>query len=501
MATSSPLNLVSLDGKTGFTYQVPQTSSFSVLGDINSDKVDDSLITIPGVTDLTTGNTSPGKNYIIFGSATNPATSTFDAAKLNGTNGLTLLVPNATVAGSTAGTPYSYTLPYSVSTAGDVNGDGITDLIVGFSAALVPSLNPNETISAADTYIVYGNKNGFGATLDPTKVDGTNGFKITGGYLVTTTDLNNDGLSDVLVGNPNASPNGVSKAGQVYALFGKVGGGFGSSVDVASINGTNGLVINGVAANDLLGAGIPQSGDLNGDGLSDLVLERGNNPESAVLKPEYIVYGFNGDIAGLTLTAPTLNATNLTGAALTVDLSKSTFSIAFGENRFLDRPTAGLLNVNGTAQDDSIIGNGANNILIGNGGSDDLTGGAGDDTLEGRQGLDYLKGGAGNDQFIFSTNGVFNAATIGVDVISDFTRGDKLAFSRGTFELGKKLKFQTVENLKAAQRSSADFTYVRGSGALFYNENGAAKGFGKGGQFAELSSGLNLSTKDCAIVQ
>ena len=499
MAISSPLNLSSLDGKTGFTYQVPQNSFFSVLGDINGDKADDSLISIFGGTDPTTGNVLPGKNYIIFGSTNNPATSAFDATKLNGTNGLTIVVPNATVAGSTMGTPYSYTLPYGVSAAGDVNGDGITDLIVGLSAGI--ALNPGETISAPSTYIVYGNKNGFGTTLDPTKVDGTNGFKITGGYLVTTADLNNDGLSDVLVSNPNASPNGASQAGQIYTLFGKVGGGFGASVDVSSINGTNGLVINGVAANDLLGAGGSQSGDLNGDGLSDVVLERGNNPESTGLKPEYIVYGFNGDIAGLTLTAPTLDATNLTGASLSVDLSKLTFSIAFGETRSLDRPTAGLLNVNGTALDDSITGNGANNILIGNGGSDDLAGGAGDDTLNGRQGVDYLEGGAGNDQFTFSMNGVFNAATMGVDVINDFARGDKLAFSRGTFELGKKLKFQTVENLRAAQRSSADFTYVRGSGALFYNENGAAQGFGKGGQFAELTSGLNLSTKDCVIVQ
>lgn len=501
MATSSPLNLSSLDGKTGFTYQVPRNSFFNVLGDINGDKVDDSLISIPDSTDLATGTVVPGKNYIIFGSTNNPATSAFDATKLNGTNGLTIAVPNATIAGSISGTPYSYTLPYSVSTAGDVNGDGIKDLIVGLSAGTAAGLNPGETISAPSTYIVYGNKNGFGAALDPTKVDGTNGFKITGGYLVTTADLNNDRLSDVLVSNPNASPNGVSQAGQIYTLFGKVGGGFGASVDVSSINGTNGLVINGVAANDLLGAGIAQSGDLNGDGLFDVVLERGNNPESAGLKPEYIVYGFNGDIAGLTLTAPTLDATNLAGASLTVDLSKSTFSIAFGETRSLDRPTVGLLNVNGTGLDDSITGNGANNILIGNGGSDDLTGGAGDDTLNGREGLDYLEGGAGNDQFTFSMNGVFNAATMGVDVINDFARGDKLAFSRGTFELGKKLKFQTVENLRAAQRSSADFTYVRGSGALIYNENGAARGFGKGGQFAELTSGLNLSSKDCVIVQ
>ena len=62
----------------------------------------------------------------------------------------------------------------SVSTAGDVNGDGFDDLIVG-----APCADPNGSGSGA-SYVVFGKASGFAATSNLSTLDGTNGFRLDG---------------------------------------------------------------------------------------------------------------------------------------------------------------------------------------------------------------------------------------------------------------------------------------------------------------------------------
>lgn len=94
-----------------------------------------------------------------------------------------------------------------------------------------------------------------------------------------------------------------------------------------------------------------------------------------------------------------------------------------------------------------------------------------------------------------------------VGIITGFAPGeDKIILDRTTFTrlTGSALRpkqFASVRTVKQARRSHALITYVRSTGALFYNENGVGAGFGKGGQFADLTNGLALSRNDVSIIQ
>ena len=111
-----------------------------------------------------------------------------------------------------------------------------------------------------------------------------------------------------------------------------------------------------------------------------------------------------------------------------------------------------------------------------------------------------MTGGVGGDRFLFSQTGRFNRNQIGIDSITDFTRRqDKIVLDRATFKGLKKIELATVKNVAQAQRSTAKLTYVRKTGALFFNANGSRNGFGKGGQFADLANGFNLKANDIIL--
>ena len=299
---SSSLDLSTLNGTNGFVIRGIGDLDFSGqsvsgAGDVNGDGLDDLII---GASDVD-GNSNSGESYVVFGT-NNGFSSPLNLNTLDGTNGFVI-----------SGVDGNDFTGRSVSGAGDVNGDGFDDVIIGARLA-----NPNGNSYAGESYVVFGSDRGFSSLLDLTTLDGTNGFVLSGidandfsGLSVSGAgDINGDGFDDVIIGSTGGDASGNSDSGESYVVFG-TNSGFSSSVNLSALNGTNGVVINGVDANDLSGISVSGAGDINGDGFDDVIIgstggDASGNSDSG---ESYVVFGNNGGFSSpLDLSA--LNGTN-----------------------------------------------------------------------------------------------------------------------------------------------------------------------------------------------
>lgn len=187
---------------------------------------------------------------------------------------------------------------FSVSSAGDVNGDGFDDLILS-----APYADPNGSSSGA-TYVVFGKAGGFGAALELSALDGNNGFQINGelassfsGYRVSAAgDVNGDGFDDLLVGGTFVC----------HVVFGKAGG-FGPALNLSALDGSNGFEMKSENLADQLGRGVGRAGDVNGDGIDDFIV--GATEADSGNGASFVVFGRLGGF-GATLDLLTLNGSN-----------------------------------------------------------------------------------------------------------------------------------------------------------------------------------------------
>ena len=93
------------------------------------------------------------------------------------------------------------------------------------------------------------------------------------GYSVSGAgDVNGDGLDDLVIGSYYASRNGKTNAGTSYVIFGSPMLGSIGTIELSNLTNPVGLVINGAASNDFSGYSVSGAGDVNGDGLDDLVI-------------------------------------------------------------------------------------------------------------------------------------------------------------------------------------------------------------------------------------
>ncbi len=210
-----------------------------------------------------------------------PVTSTFNFAVRPADIDLTMLTASqgfiirGDAGGDNAG--------WSVAAAGDVNGDGIDDIIVG------APLGNDGGSDAGEAYIVFGKASGFG-TVDLTNLTIANGFIIRGdaagdhaGWSVSGAgDVNGDGIADVIVGAP-LGDDGGGNAGEAYVVFGRAAG-FGTSVvDLTALPASAGFIIRGDADDDWAGYKVSSAGDVNGDGFDDLIAGAPNGDDGAIL--------------------------------------------------------------------------------------------------------------------------------------------------------------------------------------------------------------------------
>ncbi len=377
---SAAMDLSSLNGNNGFRLDGKAAYDFSGrsvsnAGDVNGDGFDDLIV---GVSGADPNGDKSGSSYVVFGQASG-FSAAMDLSSLNGSNGFRLDGKEA----------FDY-LGFSVSTAGDVNGDGFDDLIVGAYGANLYGTN------SGFSYVVFGQASGFSAAMDLSSLNGSNGFRLDGvaewdqsGFSVSNAgDVNGDGFDDLIVGAHRADPNG-EESGSSYVVFGKASG-FSATMNLSTLNGSNGFRLDGEATYDLSGYSVSTAGDVNGDGFDDLIV--GARETSA-----YVVFG------------------QASGFSAVMDLSSLDDSNGFrlnGGDPGTSVSTAG--DVNGDGFDDLIVGasyadpngfgSGSSYIIFGRSdfgsGLPEILGTIGDDILKGTTAAERFKAGDGNDKLI-----------------------------------------------------------------------------------------------------
>jgi hypothetical protein len=198
--------------------------SLAPAGDVNGDGYSDVIIGVPG-------GGEPAHVYL--GSATGLATT-----------------PAWTAASDLANTSFGM----SVATAGDVNGDGYSDVIVG-----APFSSQNLEQEEGRAYLYLGSAGGLSPSPAWT-VESNQDFALFGSSVATAGDVNGDGYSDVLVGAPSEFP--VDNAGQAYLYLGSASG----------LAASAAWTVAGDQLNARFGQSLATAGDVDGDGYADVIV-------------------------------------------------------------------------------------------------------------------------------------------------------------------------------------------------------------------------------------
>ena len=226
-------------------------------GDLNGDSLDDAVIGAGAA--AANGRQGAGEVYVLFGATTNP--TALNLAELDGTDGFRL---RGALFNDAAGT--------AVSGGGDVNGDGLADVIIG-----APGAGAGGLAGAGAVYVLFGAAS-FPAQIDLDTLDGGDGFRLdgaaeeegAGAAVAHAGDVNGDGYDDLLVGAPNAAAGNNAAAGRAYLVFGRPA--FAPQLSLAGLAAGDGLTIAGIAAESYAGHAVSTAGDVNGDGYDDITI-------------------------------------------------------------------------------------------------------------------------------------------------------------------------------------------------------------------------------------
>ncbi len=337
IGSAGALELSTLDGTNGFVcsgINGSDLSGFSVssAGDVNDDGLDDLLIGATGA------NGTRGECYVVFGAPGVGAGGFLELSSLDGANGFAI---NGIDVYDRAG--------WSISEGGDINGDGVDDLIFGARHIL-----PSGHQAPSEVYVVFGATDvGAGGNLPLASLDGDNGFavKIVGSnlsneFIVSSAgDINADGLNDLVIGEKRFSMGGQTAIGRSYVVFGSSDTVAGGVFDLASLDGTNGFLSDGIDAFDRSGVDVDSAGDVNGDGVSDIIIGAfGDGTNGVLAGASYVVFGEVGIGSGGTLNLSSLDGTNGYVCNGTEDGERSGSAVS----------SAG--DVNGDGIDDFVIG-------------------------------------------------------------------------------------------------------------------------------------------------
>ncbi|MDP6268993.1 MAG: hypothetical protein QF398_01235, partial [Alphaproteobacteria bacterium] len=102
-------------------------------------------------------------------------------------------------------------------------------------------------------------------------VNGIDAGDLSGRALSAAGDVNGDGFEDFLIGAQKGDF-GATDSGEAYLVFGGASVGSGGSLNLSTLDGTNGYLIGSIDASDLAGRSLGGGGDLNGDGFADIIV-------------------------------------------------------------------------------------------------------------------------------------------------------------------------------------------------------------------------------------
>ena len=172
---------------------------------------------------------------------------------------------------------------YSVSTAGDVNGDGYGDVIVG-----APYYDHGELTEGA-AYVYYGSSGGLSATANWT-AEGNQKDALFGCSVSTAGDVNGDGDDDIIIGAYGYGPDQTG-GGHVYVYYGSPEG-LGPDPD---------WTVEGDQPQSRFGNSVSTAGDVNGDDFDDVII--GANFYDTAQEDEGAAFVYHGSAEGLSAEA------------------------------------------------------------------------------------------------------------------------------------------------------------------------------------------------------
>jgi hypothetical protein len=225
-------------------------------GDVNGDGYSDVIVGAPWYSN---GESWEGRVFVYFGSASGLGSSAVWTVESN-------------QAGAQFGT--------SVASAGDVNGDGYSDVIVG-----APWYSNGES-GEGRVFVYFGSASGLGSSAVWTAESNKAGAQF-GTSVASAGDVNGDGYSDVIVG-AHRFTNSLAEQGRAYVYLGSPSGLANSVAWIAE----------GTAEYGWFGRAVASAGDVNGDGFSDVIVSALDSGTGAL--QDGAVYVYQGSASGLT---------------------------------------------------------------------------------------------------------------------------------------------------------------------------------------------------------